>query len=209
MERVRLFVQYASESGCYKKPYPFETDLARITYLKSENGLPSYAPYDTSWGEVILMSGLPGSGKDTWIRTQAKHLPMISLDDIRSDLGISAEQNQGRVIQAAKARAKAFLRNKSPFVWNATNITGHIRKPLIDLFLSYGARVKIVYIESNYDELIRQNKSRQNAVPASIIDRLIGKLEVPTILEANEVQYVFPGRLYQNEFLLQKDSWGQ
>ncbi len=190
LECVRLFAQYASEIGCYDHPYPFETNLARITYLNSDNGSPTYVPYDTTWGEIILMSGLPGAGKDTWIRTKAKHLPMISLDDIRSELDIGPEQNQGRVIQAAKNQAKTLLRNKTPFIWNATNITGHIRKPLIDLFLSYGARVKIVYIESNYDDLIRQNKSRQNAVPAKIIDRLIGKLEVPTVLEANEVQYV-------------------
>ena len=193
LERVRLFAQYASESGCYGQPYPFETDLARITYLNSGNGSPAYVPFDTTWGEVILMSGLPGAGKDTWINKNAKHLPMISLDEIRSDLGIGPEQNQGRVIQEAKARAKVLLRNKAPFVWNATNITSHVRKPLIDLFHAYGARAKIVYVEPDYADIIRQNESRRDAVPVPIIDRLIGKLEVPTVIEANEVIYVCTG----------------
>jgi predicted kinase len=192
-ERVRLFAQYASEAGCYDRPYPFKTNLARITYLNSDNGSPAYVPYDTTWGQVILMSGLPGAGKDTWIRSQAQHLPMVSLDEIRAELCIGPEQNQGRVIQEAKARAKALLRTKSPFVWNATNITSHIRKPLIDIFLSYGARVKIVYVEPHYADLIRQNKDRRDAVPVPVIDKLIAKLEVPTMIEANEVQYICPG----------------
>lgn len=192
IERIRMFAQYALESDCYDQPYPFETDLARITYLNSDKSPPNYLPYDTAWGEVILMSGLPGAGKDTWIGEQADYLPMISLDQIRSDLGISPRQSQGRVIQAAKARAKTLLRNKTSFVWNATNITRYVRKPLIDLFLSYNARVKIVYIEPPYTDLLQRNQSRQEAVPVTIIDRLLGKLEVPTVLEANDVRYIVP-----------------
>jgi predicted kinase len=192
LERVRLFAQYASEVGCYDRPYPFETDLARITYLKGGNNSPAYVPYDTTWGEVILMAGLPGAGKDTWIHGHAGRLPMISLDAMRTELGVGPQQNQGRVIQEAKARARALLRAKSPFVWNATNITGHLRAPLVDLFLSYGARVKIVYVEAPYVDLIRQNEDRRDSVPADILQRLLRKLEVPDVTEANEVEYCCP-----------------
>lgn len=189
LARIHLLAEYASEVGCYDRPYPFETDLARITYLNGSNSSPAYVPYDTTWGEVILMAGLPGSGKDTWIRGHAAHLPVISLDEIRSELGIGPQKNQGRVIQEAKARAKSLLRAKSSFVWNATNITSQIRAPLIDLFRSYGARVKIVYVEPPYAELTRQNENRTDPVPAQILLRLLRKLEVPGLIEANEVEY--------------------
>jgi putative nucleotidyltransferase with HDIG domain len=189
LDRIHLFRQYATETGCYEQPYPFETDLARFTYFNNGNNAPTYTPYDTTWGEVILMSGLPGAGKDTWIRKNANQLPMVSLDNIRANLGIGPEQNQGRVIQAAKEQARELLRQKHPFVWNATNITSHIRKPLIDMFGSYGARVKIVYVESAYCALFKQNEGRNRAVPENIIESLMKKLDVPIADEATGVEY--------------------
>ena len=48
---------------------------------------------------------------------------MISLDDIRALLHISPKEDQGSVVQAARELAKAYLRKKVPFVWNATDLT--------------------------------------------------------------------------------------
>ncbi|MFO8083850.1 MAG: hypothetical protein R6U27_05975 [Desulfobacterales bacterium] len=59
--------------------------------------------------------------------------------------------------------------------------------PLIDMFLSCGARVKIVYIESPYEILLKQNQIRKNSVPKEILARLLRKLDVPGIDEANAV----------------------
>ncbi len=60
----------------------------------------------------------------------------------------------------------------------------------IDLFVSYKARVKIVYIETSYKEWLRQNNDREHPVSHHVLMRLLGKLEVPTLDEAHEVQYV-------------------
>jgi predicted kinase len=189
LERIQFFRQYATETGCYERPYPFATDLARYTYFNYGNNAPTYIPYDTTWGEVILMSGLPGAGKDTWIRANANHLPMVSLDNIRTELGIGPEQNQGRVIQAVKEQARELLRRKQSFVWNATNITRHMRLPLIDMFASYGAKVKIIYVESVYEDLIKRNENRNRAVPESVVERLIQKVDVPCVGDATMVNY--------------------
>lgn len=189
LDRIQFFREYSSENGCYMHPYFFETDLARITYLNGEHASPTYKPFDTTWGEVILMSGLPGAGKDTWIRANAFHLPVVSLDNIRTKLGIGPEKNQGIVIQTAKQHARELLRKKESFIWNATNTTSKIRKPLIDMFISYGAKVKIVYIESTYRVLFKQNKNRNHAVPENVLERLLQKLDVPSRDEAHRVVY--------------------
>jgi predicted kinase len=94
------------------------------------------------------------------------------------------------VIQAAKEKARSFLRAKTPFVWNATNITKQMREQLISLFMTYNAHVTIVYVEVAANLLLQQNKQRDAVVPLAVMEKLIGKLEVPTTTEAHEVVYV-------------------
>ena len=145
--------------------------------------------YDDTWGEVILMCGLPGTGKDTWIRENHPGLPTVSLDDLRRESGVKPGDNQGRVVQAAKERAKAYLRAKQPFVWNATCLTP-LRAQQIELFERYGARVRIVYLETNWAKNLRRNAGRTDAVPEDIIDRMLEKLEPPGQAEAQAVEWI-------------------
>lgn len=90
----------------------------------------------------------------------------------------------------AKEQARVYLRSKTSFVWNATNITRSMREQLIDLFLTYKAKVKIVYIEVPYATLRSQNRERDHVVPMPALERMIDKLEVPAPEEAHEVQYI-------------------
>jgi type I restriction enzyme S subunit len=71
--------------------------------------------------------------------TNRPDLPMIALDDLRAEMEIDPADDQGAVVQAAKARARELLRRQQPFAWNATNITRSLRRQLVDLFTDYGA----------------------------------------------------------------------
>jgi predicted kinase len=51
---------------------------------------------------------LPGSGKDTWLATNAGDAPVISLDDLRAELDIDPA-GQGPVIAAARASTPTWL----------------------------------------------------------------------------------------------------
>lgn len=130
--------------------------------------------YDDTWGEVVLMSGLPGTGKDTWIR---------------KELGILPSDNQSKVVDAATQRAKALLRKKQAFVWNATNITPQTRGRQVELFTDYGASVKIVYLETDTREQIQRNENWPDAVPTQVISRVIEKLASPEAWEAHWVEW--------------------
>jgi predicted kinase len=81
------------------------------------------------------------------------------------------------------------LRAGRNFVWNATNITRQMREQLIDLFSTYKAFIRIVYVEVEYRKLFIQNRSREAVLPASAIERLIAKMEVPAQTEAHEIIY--------------------
>ena len=56
---------------------------------------------------------------------------------IRDELGVSATDNQGQVIQAAHERAREYLRKGTDFVWNATNVTRLNRSKVLRLLRDY------------------------------------------------------------------------
>jgi predicted kinase len=136
------------------------------------------------------MSGMPGVGKDTWVAEHLPALPVISLDAIRRARRIDPDEPQGGVAQLAKEQARALLRRRAPFVWNATNLSRSLRDPLIELCLSYGAAVRIVYLDAPLGEILRRNRSRAEPVPEGILRRLIERVHVPDPSEAHDVEYV-------------------
>lgn len=187
LERIELFREFCTELGCYDRPRTFASPHSRFVYFRSEHAYPDYAAYDDTTFEVVLMAGLPGVGKDAWIAQNLSDWPVISLDEIRKRLQISPEEKQGQVIQAAKEQARAYMRRQQPFVWNATNVTRILREQLVDFFVSYGARVRIVYLDAPLAVLLHRNKNRSASVPEAVINKLLDKLDVPDLTEAHAV----------------------
>lgn len=190
LEQVELCRELALEAECLDEPYPFPTAHTAFTFLNGENTVADYPAYDSSWGEVILMSGLPGTGKDTWIGQHISDMPVVSLDRIRAERKISPSDDQGRVVQLAVEEAKQFLRSKTPFVWNATNLSPMIRSRLVGLVTGYGGRVRIVYLETEWDEQLRRNRQRQEAVPEKAIIHMLKTIAPPQAFEAHQVDWL-------------------
>jgi putative nucleotidyltransferase with HDIG domain len=189
--RVDCFREICMELECYDKPRAFQTDTARITYFNKKDSPIEYIPFEEPEYTVVLMVGLPGSGKDTFVRKHYPDWPVVSLDSLRVEMDVSYGDStgSGHVIQAAKEKAKKYLRKKQSFVWNATNITRQMREQLIDLFFTYKARVRIEYIEVPYRVLMQQNKNREAVVPSAAIERMIDRLDIPILTEGHEVNY--------------------
>jgi putative nucleotidyltransferase with HDIG domain len=189
LDRIDFFGEFCRENRCFDRPYPFINLYSRFVYSRSENSYADYEAYDDTQLEVVLMSGLPASGKDTWIKNNLPDWHTISLDVLREELEISPDAKQGKVIFTAKERAKEYLRNKQPFVWNATNISKTLRSSLIDLFIGYKGKVRIVYLEAPWSELLARNRHRSARVPERIMEKMFQKLEVPEVIEAHRVDY--------------------
>ena len=190
LESVSLAAITFQEAGCFDAPFAFANDESRVAYFDLPDRDPHYAAHEDFTCTVIVMSGLPGAGKDTWIAQNRPDHPAISLDLIRDELGVSATDNQGQVIQAAHERAREYLRKGTDFVWNATNVTRLNRSKVLRLLRDYGAKVVVVYIEVGPDQLRRQNRDRPDAVPDAVIEHLSHKLEPPEMWEAHRITIV-------------------
>ncbi|MBF2067145.1 MAG: AAA family ATPase [Calothrix sp. C42_A2020_038] len=190
LERIEFFREYAIENKCFNQPRQFANSHSRFVYFQKEQGNPDYEAYDDTRVEVVIMSGLPASGKDTWIQEHLPDWQVISLDHLRQSMDIDPDENQGEVATRAKILAKECLRNRQSFVWNATNLSSQLRGMLIRLFASYQAKIRIVYLEAPWHSLLERNKKRTLAVPEKVLYKMKSRLEVPNITEAHQVDWI-------------------
>jgi len=189
-EQLSLLALWLEEQGLLDRPFAFANDNARREYLEKPGRSPLYAAQQPKGSRVIVLAGLPGAGKDSYVQRAFAQTPVVSLDAIRARLAVHPEDNQGSVIQAALEMARAYLRARRDFIWNATNVTASRREKIIRMARDYDAHVAIHAIEPPYATILRQNRQREHMVPEAVIENLARKWEPPSILEAHEVVWV-------------------
>ena len=189
LDNMEFFKEISEESGCFKKAISFPDPFSRYAYLSGRDILPGQKLYNDAWGTIVLLAGLPGTGKDAYIQKFFTDLPVISLDALREEMDLSHTGSQGKTVHSARERAKENLRNRKPFIWNATSIKPALRKNQVELFMQYKAMVKIVFLETSWEEMLRRNKNRKNIVPESAIEKMLDQLTMPNLSEAHEVEW--------------------
>ena len=190
LDNIALFANYAEEQQCLRAPRKFPSAHSRFLYFQKEDRDPNYLAFDDTGSEVIVMSGLPGAGKDHWIKTSAPDWPVISLDALRAEMKIKPTENQGAVVVRAREKAREYLRRKQNFIWNATNISRQMREHCLSLCAAYNARIRIVYLETSAEKLFEQNRSRDASVPNAVINKLISRWEMPDLTEAHQIDLI-------------------
>jgi predicted kinase len=190
---VDSFRERAAELGCLDLPFRFASAHSRFLYFRRPDRNPFYQAHDDTRGEVVLLAGLPGSGKSTWISTRAPSgYELVGLDEMREEMGIRPTENQGPVVQATREHARRIMGDKltsRSIVWNATNLSRRRREPILALCDAYRYRARIVYIEVPPSTLDRQNHERERPVPADAIERMMLHWELPDRTEAHAVEY--------------------
>ncbi|MBN2529245.1 MAG: AAA family ATPase [Deltaproteobacteria bacterium] len=191
VNNVKLFSKLARSLDCHHAPASFASFFGRLLIFNDRWQLPAHAPYGDFKCEMIIISGLPGSEKDHWIKQQTPHLPVVSLDALRRTEGIGPTDNQGQIIQMAKAEAKSHLARYQPLVWNATNLTFDNRRSHGELALRNNTKPTIVYVEVPCGRLGHQNAHRQHAAPENVLKKIIeNRWDVPAPFEAADVTHV-------------------
>lgn len=190
LDAIELFRELAREDGCYGQAREFANAHTALSYFRGANIDPRYPLHQECGSQVIVMSGLPASGKNTWVERHHPDLPVVSFDDARVELGLKHGKNEGMVAHRAVDKAKALLRAKAPFVWNATHLTPQARGKTLDLLFSYHAQVDLVYLEMGRAELLRRNDHRDTSLSNKALQAMLLKWDIPMPTEAHMVRYL-------------------
>ncbi|KVP48707.1 AAA family ATPase [Burkholderia ubonensis] len=189
LDDIELFRELAREEGCYGRPRAFADAHTALSYFRGADVHPDYPLFQPPGSKVIVMSGLPASGKNTWVAQHYPDLPVVSFDDARDALGLRHGQNEGRVAHRAIDSAKALLRDGRPFVWNATNLSALMRKKTLDLLFAYHAEVTLVYLEQPRATLLRRNARRDTSLSNRALEGMLLRWDLPLPTEAHAVIY--------------------
>ena len=135
--------------------------------------------------ELIVLVGLPGSGKTTYYRAHfaATHA------HVSKDLMPNAprrDERQAREIDAALGGGKSV-------VVDNTNPSAEVRAPLVAIGRRHGARIVAIYFETDVRTAIMRNRQREGRarVPDVAIFTTKKKLMPPTLEEGfDEVRVV-------------------
>jgi predicted kinase len=187
---IELFREMAREEGCYGQPKAFADAHTRLMYCRGAEIAPDYPFHQNPGSKVLVMAGLPASGKNTWVAKHYPGLPVISFDDARAELGLKHNTNENAVAHKAVDDAKALLRKKAPFVWNATHLSRQMRQKTLDLLYAYDAAVELVYLEAPEATIFQRNQRRDTSLSNAGISKMLFKWEVPLPTEAHAVRYL-------------------
>ena len=148
--------------------------------------------------EFIMMIGLPGSGKDTYINNFDKNqYVVISSDQIRKDLNYKAGEVKD-VFDICREQIRYHLTLGKNIIFNATNINRKHRMNLLDYLhgtfnnISYSA-----YVVTTPIKVCKERNSKREGfdkVPEEVIDKMLRAFQIPMEKEGFDfIGYVMPG----------------
>ena len=186
LDRVEYFKEFCIENQCFETAYPFVNAHSKFRYFFTDARYPAELYDDTAF-QIRLMSGIPGSGKDTFLKNNL--LPVVSLDGLRQEMGVEHgdSKGQGHVVQAAYGLAKKYCAARQSFVWNSTNLTSDLRSKLINTLSVYNPAFQITYVETSRAQIFQR---RKEDIPYAHLERMIRMLDLPLPTEAHEVAYI-------------------
>ena len=145
---------------------------------------------------LVILIGLPGSGKSHFARHLAKRYPAAILDSdaLRSVLYESpqhTDQENARLFPAIQVLARRLLDRGVSVLLDATNLKGAHRKPSYRLAREAGARLVIVRLRAPF-AVMRERLAKRDAARSPLDRSTAGLL----VLERMRRDYQRPRRPY-------------
>ena len=151
--------------------------------------------------ELIMLVGVPGSGKSTWVKSNAFDLggyALISMDNNIEELGKSEgllygdafNKYSGVAARMMKEQLKVAMENRQNIVWDQTNLTVKSRTKKLKVVPDDYNKTAVVF-EVDGPELERRRALREDAsgkvVPPFVLQRMQASYARPTKSEGFDV----------------------
>lgn len=129
---------------------------------------------------LVVMVGVPGSGKSTYAASQ-KGFTVHSSDGIRKELfgNIYNQQDNITVFAECYRRIKNSLLNGDNVIYDATNISIRSRKELLAALKGVDFVAAAVWLDRPYSVCLDWNKKRKATVPPGIVAKMYRTLTAP------------------------------
>lgn len=133
---------------------------------------------------LVLLVGLPASGKSSWVR--GRGTAVVSTDDIRYLLSDDASNQliHSHVFATVRFLLRRRLELRRPVTYlDATNTTRHERRAYIRLGQMYDASVEAIFFDTPLAICKERNRLRERIVPEWAMDALASRLVPPSLEE--------------------------
>lgn len=145
--------------------------------------------------KMIMLVGLPGSGKSTWAKQRSNqlHYEIFSSDAVRKELygNESDQRDPQKVFQILHKRIRDALLEGTDCIYDATNLSSKTRRNFLQ-YISDVECFKMAYvIWSDFNMCLVRNKKRERKVPEDVIKRMLMRFEMPAKWEGFDVIHVF------------------
>jgi predicted kinase len=139
---------------------------------------------NTARPRIVLLVGLPGSGKSSWVKSRLTPgiSGVLSSDAVRALLADDpCNQNiHPRVFRVMRDLLKHRLNLRRPVTFiDATNLTPKERRPYIRLAELFDADIEAVFFDVPAEECMRRNRTRERQLPDEVIAAMSVKLIAP------------------------------
>lgn len=139
---------------------------------------------------ILLLVGLPGSGKSTWTNAflRTERFQLVCRDDIRATYGVDGHNTNGlteivekNVQMVASAMLEAHLMRGLDVVLDETHTSIENVRRIRKIAYQYNYAVHVVFFPMTPDD----SKARRPGIPPKAIDRMADNLRVtlPRLME--------------------------
>ena len=157
--------------------------------------------------ELIMLVGLPGTGKSTWVQSQGyfdkPDWMVLSTDNFIESVALGNNKTYNEVFPSTIKMAEENLveglnyacRTRMNIVWDQTNLSAASRAKKLRLMpLCYRKIARVFPVPPNHSEWLNSEQRRGKVIPDHVLASMHAVFEQPTIYEGFDeiiTPYVF------------------
>lgn len=141
--------------------------------------------------KIVLLSGIPASGKSTYAANLALNIDAIVIcaDTIRGELSVppgneSDQSNSGVIFsQIMPLRIKRAIGDGFSVIVDVTAVDKKTRRKFIELADENDIPIECHYFVPNLKRALKWNQNRTRVVPEFVFEKMVGKWVEPLVSE--------------------------